>query len=207
MSMSFSFIGVKGSIDDVVASLEDVWQDDEIVEKSDVLSSFDDLYAWCAPRTEYLSGSFPDDAKGLYSFSDWAIILDFSMLWGGDREALIELSRKFGSVVAVQTQGTSGFASFASYRDGFVERTIEMADGSLRTEGTPLSAESKFDLSSFYFDEADHMWMSFDLPSFLETPAGEFIGIQLRDNADYSELERKRESSASEKKPWWKFWA
>jgi len=203
MSMSFCAVAAPSSVDDFLDLLREHLADYELKEVSDELANADAMFEWCGPRSEYLEGAFPDDAKALYGHGDWTVLLDFSMLLSTDSDLMQSLSRKLGVVLIATSQGTAGYASFERYQDGELARRIVAVDGELTQEGAALDAESQIDLKRFYFDEADVLWKSHGLPSFLEIPGGPFIGVHLVDQAPQ---ELPAPEKAQQQRPWWRFW-
>jgi hypothetical protein len=203
MSFTTSFVAVPGSRDQFRREFLDIWKRFRIEESSAELSTRDDLYAWSESRSGHLKGKHPSDVIAFAQDGRWAVVIELSLVLFDDAEQLALLSERFGSAVAIATQGTSGFAGFRLYEAGNLRREIIGDDGKITTVGAPIAAEQGINASEqFYLPEVcalqKALGFSFDLT---DRVPGPFSAVHVVDTTVYSQSDAK-----SKKRSWWKFW-
>lgn len=212
MGMHGSCIAVPAAMDELVREFATVWPHYDVGQQA-TLASLDHWAAWKGEHERFVSAAdWTLDHPGVEVLAflqdgDWAVLLDTSHVLATDTEALARLSARFGRCLSFAIETAGGFASFAAFRQGQVERSIERMDGELRMQGEPLPEEAGLDLSRFYMDETEALQQRLGLRLFTSAPPSSVLGVAMTDRTDYS---AQRPSSApmlpEKTRPWWKLW-
>ena len=203
MSLTSSFIAVPGSRDEFLREFLAIWKRLRLEESSPELSTFDEMYAWCEPRSGYLKGKHPSDTQAFTQDGCWAVMLDFSLLLSADDAELAFLSERFGTAVTFSTQGTAAHAGFRLFEGGRLRREISNNAGEVTTTGSPIAEEQgigggrQFYLAELYALQGA-LGFSFDFPDKL---AGQFVAVRVVDTTEYP-----APAVTIRRRPWWKIW-
>ena len=209
MSFSYSYLAARCEIDELQAAFLAAWPAFELVAPAQHCESWDSAYRWAEPRCGYLQGRHPDDVKLLFRNNTSSVLADISMCMADDVDALAELSRRVGRIVAATTQGTAGYAQLLVFEAGKEIRSITGQDGRTTAAGTPLAEEAGIGLNTFYLDEIDAIWQRLGLSSFLTSePAGPTVALHVVDRTPYPEVAAFPVSAGEQheaRRPWWQF--
>lgn len=168
MSDTYSYLAARCGVEDLQNAVLGIWHDFEPVGSVVEFATFDEAWEWAAPRSGYLHGAHPDDAKLFFRDGDWSVIADFSLCMSSEDNALAELSRRVGRVIIASAQGEAGYAEFRVFDAGALVRSIILADREITPEGEPLAEEAGMSLEKFSFENLDVLRQRFGLSSFLE---------------------------------------
>jgi len=208
--MHHGFVAVPAAVEALVKEFGTVWPHCQVTDRAS-LASLDAWFEWKRRNERFVAARdwTPQNpgvaVLGFLQDGDWAVLLDTSHVLTTDAEASSRLSASFGRCLSFVIETTGGCASFAAFRQGQLERSIDSVDGEVRTQGEPLPEEAGLDIGSYYMEETEALQQRFGLRAFTSAPPTDVIAIATVDHTDYSEQMRQI-APARDKKPWWKLW-
>lgn len=211
MGMHYGFVAVPAAVERFVGAFTEVWPKHEPGNRATV-SSIDGFLSWKNENERFVSGSDwtpQDPGTKVYGFvqdGSWAVLLDTSYVLSSDKEALAELSKKFGSCVSFILETTSGAASFMSFRQGLLVRSIDSVDGKVTTAGEPMPEEAGLHIDRYYMNETEELQKRLGLRFLSDSAPTEVLAIAVIDRTDYAALIEQNPVSAPPRKLWWKLW-
>ena len=142
---------------------------------------FDGVIDYTREHCEELGGIAGEDTWHCWQEGDFAILGDMSLLNSRDRDALCALSKILGELTVGMLDSSFGDIVFGVYQDGQLRRLLEVEDGEVYEEGSPI-VEERGHFDEAFDDEAlERLWTARGLPTFEHDPLGgpfELIVIQ-----------------------------
>lgn len=208
--MHYGFVAVPTTVQALERGFATVWPRYQMKERAE-LPSLDGWFDWKRQNERFVAAGdwTPENSGlevlGLLQDGGWAVLLDTSHVLATDSQALMQLSTSFGRCLSFVIETGGGCASFAAFRQGLLERSIDSVDGEVRTQGEPLPEEAGLDIGSYYMDETESLQQRFGLSAFTSAPPVSVIALAVVDQTDYSE-QLRQVAPVRSKKPWWKLW-
>lgn len=212
MGMHYSLVAVPAAMEDLARELTAVWPQYPIVAR-ETLSSLDAWSDWkrgterFVPAADWTPDNPGVEVHALLKDGVWAVLLDTGHVLATDADALSQLSHVFGRSLSFVIETASGFASFAAYRQGRLERSIESVEGQVTTQGEPMPEEAGLDLGQYDMAETEALQQRFGLNAFTSAPPSVVLGVAMTDSTDYSAQSQQMVAvPAVKKRAWWKLW-
>lgn len=210
LGMHYGFVAVPAAVEALEREFAAVWPHYQLTHSA-ALASLDDWFDWKRRNERFVAArdwtpeNLDVEVFGFLQDGDWAVLLDTSHTLTTNAEALARLSLTFGRCLSFVIETAGGCASFAAYRQGQLQRSIDNVDGKVDTQGQPLPEEEGLDIGGYYMDETEALQQRLGFRAFSgEAPIG-ILAIATVDRTDYSE-QLPRIAPLLEKKPWWKLW-
>jgi hypothetical protein len=229
MGMHLAFVAARTNVAHLREAFLRAWPQYELAATAGHLENANAMEAWKdLHQQEVMVADWSRDNPGRMVFmfwrdGSWATFMDEEYTHATDHDALKRLSAEVGTVMAVVVESASGSAHFSYCENGQLRRAIDNSDTDVTTDGEPLLQESGIDISKYYMDESEALWLAFGLSPFDALPTShDCQAICVIDRTDYSDLLKPvRDKSLSAKtaaaqsvpsaattprKRWWQFW-
>lgn len=201
----------------------------ELTESSGELEGDDELWDWVQAHERSVSAAewSPQnrgkEVYGLWRDGEWAVLMDKSYVLPSDAEALAQLSKEVGEVLAVVVETTSGCGEFTYLASGGLVRRVTNNDGEVECEGEPIPQEAGIGAGPFYMEQAEALGRAFGIVSLTDlSGVRELQAFTVVDHTDYSgvvspfgpvapKVEKTPPAvlpapAKRNPRPWWKFW-
>ena len=215
MGMHYGFVAVPATVDQLVSAFAVIWPKYEPTGRA-TLSSMDGYLAWKKENERFVSARdwTPDDpgieVYGFVQDRKWAVLLDASYVLASDKEALAKLSASFGICVSFIIETAGGSASFMSFGQGRLVRSIDSVDATVTTAGDPIPEEAGLHVDRYYMVEAEELQRRLGFRFLSDSPPTEVTAIATFDRTDYTALLKQQQvarvAPVPRKKPWWRLW-
>jgi hypothetical protein len=211
MGMHYGFVAVPSAVEQFVGAFTEVWPKHEPASRT-TLSSIEGFLSWKNENERFVSArDWTPQNPGIevYGFvqdGNWAVLLDTSYVLSSDKEALAKLSELFGTCVSFIIETAGGSASFMSFREGRLIRSIDSTDGKVTTAGNPIPEEAGLRSDGYYMNETEELQRRLGFRFLGDTPPTEVVAVAIVDRTDYADLFAQHHMRESHKKPWWKLW-
>jgi len=226
MGMHLAFVAARTNVTRLREAFLRAWPQYELAATTEHLENANAMEAWKdSHQQEVMVADWSKDNPGRMVFmfwrdGPWATFMDEGYTHATDHDALKRLSAEVGTVIAIVVESASGSAHFSSCESGQLRRAIDNSDTDVTTEGEPLLQEAGIDISKYYMDESEALWLAFGLSPFDALPTShDCQAICVIDRTDYSDLlkpardrslspapQSPRSAPATPKRPWWQFW-
>ena len=214
--MHYGFVAVPSTVDQLMGAFAEVWRSHELASRA-TLSSMDEFLSWKKDNERLVSAADwtpQDPGVAVYGFlqdGGWAVLLDASCVLCSDMEALATLSQSFGSCLSFTISTAGSSASFASYAQGRLVRSIESLDGKVTTAGDPIPEETGLQMDSYFLGESEELQRRLGIRFLGDSAPQEVTAIATVDRTDYAALLTQHKvaepsAAAPRKKPWWRPW-
>jgi hypothetical protein len=212
VGMHYGFVAVPSTIDQFVSAFTVVWPKYEPTSRA-TLSSMDGYLSWKKENERFVSArdwTPRDPGIEVYGFvqdGNWAVLLDTSYVLSSDKEALAKLSDSFGSCVSFIIETAGGSASFMSFRQGRLVRSIDSVDGKVTTAGDPIPEEAGLRIDRYYMVETEELQRRLGFTFLGNSPPMDIAAVATIDRTDYTALLKQQQvAQPPRKKPWWRLW-
>jgi hypothetical protein len=215
VGMHYGFVAVPSTVDQFVSAFTVVWPKYEPTGRA-TLSSMDEYLSWKKENERFVSArdwTPQDPGIEVYGFvqdGTWAVLLDTSYVLASDKEALAKLSASFGGCVSFIIETAGGSASFMSFGQGRLARSIDRVDGKVTTAGDPISEEAGLRIDQYYMVETEELQRRLGFRFLSDSPPTEVVAVATMDRTDYTALLKQQQVAqqvaAPRKKPWWRLW-
>ena len=138
----------------------------------DTADSFDDVIDYTREHCEELGGASGEDTWHCWQQGEFAILGDLSLDNPQDRDALSELSEQLGELTVGMLDSSFGDIVFGVYVDGKLKRWLEVEEGEVYEEGSPIIEERGHFDEGFDDEALERLWTARGLPTFEHDPLG-----------------------------------